>query len=127
MVCTPQISPLRPKLLTQPTPHTDHLVLKGSNGSIYAIGDCTASNYAPTAQVASQQGAYLARVFKQMAKKDTTAAEVNALKASGAQVEEKNQAEGGVNLKDDLERLEKQVERAGKIRPFRYSHQGSLA
>lgn len=28
------------------------------------------SNYAPTAQVASQQGKYLARVFNQLAKKE---------------------------------------------------------
>lgn len=38
--------------------------------SIFSIGDCTASSYAPTAQVASQQGAYLATVFKNLAKKE---------------------------------------------------------
>ena len=34
--------------------------MKGADG-IFAIGDCTATSYAPTAQVASQEGAYLAR------------------------------------------------------------------
>ncbi|KZP18498.1 hypothetical protein FIBSPDRAFT_1046183 [Athelia psychrophila] len=42
----------------------------GADESIFAIGDCTSSTYAPTAQVASQQGAYLARQFQQLAQKD---------------------------------------------------------
>ena len=38
----------------------------GASDSIFAIGDCTATSYAPTAQVASQEGAYLARVLQQL-------------------------------------------------------------
>jgi NADH:ubiquinone reductase (non-electrogenic) len=34
--------------------------------NIFAIGDATATKYAPTAQVASQQGAYLAAVFNKL-------------------------------------------------------------
>lgn len=45
----------------------DHLRLLGADG-IYALGDCTATAYAPTAQAASQQGQYLAKRFGQMAK-----------------------------------------------------------
>ncbi|EJD07927.1 FAD/NAD-binding domain-containing protein [Fomitiporia mediterranea MF3/22] len=95
----------------------DYLVMKGSKGDIFAIGDCTASAYAPTAQVASQQGAYLARAFKQMAKRDTLEAQLSEVKARA-------QAEEGA---EEVTRMEKQLEKAKKIRPFHYSHQGSLA
>jgi NADH:ubiquinone reductase (non-electrogenic) len=37
---------------------------------VWACGDATATNYAPTAQVASQQGKYLARMFEQIYKKE---------------------------------------------------------
>ncbi|KAI5117167.1 hypothetical protein M0805_003983 [Coniferiporia weirii] len=92
----------------------DDLVMKGADGSIFAIGDCTASPYAPTAQVASQQGAYLARVFKQMARRDALDAQL-----ATARTESETQA--------DVPKLERQLEKASKIRPFHYSHQGSLA
>ncbi|KAI8620335.1 hypothetical protein BC830DRAFT_1251827 [Chytriomyces sp. MP71] len=36
-------------------------------GSIFALGDCSATKWAPTAQVASRQGAYLANLFGNMA------------------------------------------------------------
>ena len=90
----------------------DHLVMKGSGGSIYAIGDCTATAYAPTAQVASQQGAYLARVFKQMSKRDSL---------------EQNLGVARVQEPESVPKLEKQLEKASNPRPFHYSHQGSLA
>lgn len=90
----------------------DHLRMAGpKDGSIFALGDCTSSGYAPTAQVASQQGAYLARVFAQLHKRDQLAAQL---------------AEGKID-----QRAEKQVraklEKASQLRPFHYSHQGSLA
>ncbi|KND00257.1 uncharacterized protein SPPG_09206 [Spizellomyces punctatus DAOM BR117] len=44
----------------------DHLRLLGTDG-IYAVGDATATKYAPTAQVAAQQGKYLASVFAALA------------------------------------------------------------
>ena len=47
-------------LLTQLVP-LECLRMAGANGDIFAIGDCTATSYAPTAQVASQEGAYIAR------------------------------------------------------------------
>lgn len=47
----------------------DYMRIKGAN-DIYAIGDCTFSKYAPTAQVASQQGKYLASVFENLARID---------------------------------------------------------
>lgn len=43
----------------------DHLRVKGADG-IFAIGDASASTFAPTAQVASQQGYYLARLMNRI-------------------------------------------------------------
>jgi NADH:ubiquinone reductase (non-electrogenic) len=88
----------------------------GSNDSIFAIGDCTASSYAPTAQVASQQGNYLARQFAQLAKKDAIEAQLDAVQTTTQTEETKNEVEG---LMKQLDKL--------KLRPFHYSHQGSLA
>ncbi|KAI9183695.1 NADH:ubiquinone oxidoreductase [Blastocladiella emersonii ATCC 22665] len=39
---------------------------------IWALGDCTATKFAPTAQVAAQQGTYLARQFNDMALTERT-------------------------------------------------------
>ncbi|EGN94415.1 NDE2, mitochondrial external NADH dehydrogenase [Serpula lacrymans var. lacrymans S7.3] len=93
----------------------DHLMMKGSNGSIFAVGDCTASSYAPTAQVASQQGAYLARIFALVAKKDNLEAQLVKLEGT---TEPEKQAEA--------DRIRKQIDKI-KLKPFHYSHQGSLA
>ncbi|KIJ56296.1 hypothetical protein M422DRAFT_23586 [Sphaerobolus stellatus SS14] len=97
----------------------DHLILKGSNGTIFALGDCTFTQYAPTAQVASQEGAYLARVFDKIGKRDKLQAELDALKA--------NKLVGKAVDDAAIAKLEKQVEKYSRIRPFHYSHQGSLA
>ncbi|KAG1733906.1 NDE2, mitochondrial external NADH dehydrogenase [Suillus paluster] len=86
----------------------DYLRMKGSR-DIFAIGDCTASSYAPTAQVASQQGSYLARVFKLLAKKDRLEGDLTHAETS-----------------ETAEKLKKQVDKV-KLKPFHYSHQGSLA
>ena len=100
----------------------EHLRMKGvPDGSIFALGDSAASQYAPTAQVASQQGAYLARALKQLARRDVLE---NQLKEVQAQLAVKGDAEG---LKEEADKLEKQLERVSKFRPFHYSHQGSLA
>jgi len=88
----------------------DHLRMAGSGGSIFAIGDCTSSSYAPTAQVASQQGRYIAYQLAQLAKKDV-------IEAKLAQAEES---------KSEVEGLMKQLDKL-KLKPFHYSHQGSLA
>jgi len=88
--------------------------------SIFAIGDCTSTSYAPTAQVASQQGAYLARMFKLIAKKDALEAELAGLNATG------DGKDGEVETHNEAERLKKQIDKI-KRKPFQYSHQGSLA
>ncbi|KAI0746272.1 NADH dehydrogenase [Daedaleopsis nitida] len=92
------------------------LRMAGTNGSIFAIGDCTATSYAPTAQVASQEGAYLARILQQLAKRDELEARKNELQ--GAATPEAKAA---------LEQVEKKLAKVERLRPFKYSHQGSLA
>jgi NADH:ubiquinone reductase (non-electrogenic) len=92
----------------------DHLVLAGSNGSIFALGDCTATLYAPTAQVAAQQGHYLARIFSQIAARDKYQAEVDELKRTKAPLE-------------DIDTATRKLSKASVLRPFHYTHQGSLA
>ncbi|KAF8234522.1 FAD/NAD(P)-binding domain-containing protein [Tricholoma matsutake] len=101
----------------------DHLRMVGTDGSIFAIGDCTATSYAPTAQVASQQGAYLARMLAQMAKKDVLENKLVTLQATALNVtsdEEKKK------IAEETEAAERQLAKT-KLRPFHYSHQGSLA
>lgn len=95
--------------------------MKGSDGSIFALGDCTFSQYAPTAQVASQQGAYLARVLKQKAKRDTLAGELAELQRQ--ELVQPSDAE----RTEKISKIAKQLEKQDKFRPFNYSHQGSLA
>jgi NADH:ubiquinone reductase (non-electrogenic) len=92
----------------------DHMVLSGSNGTIYAIGDCTATSYAPTAQVASQQGSYVARLFNQMAQQAKLEEELTELKRTKAELNE-------------IDAITKKLTKVSKLKPFHYSHQGSLA
>ncbi|KAF8576339.1 FAD/NAD-binding domain-containing protein [Ramaria rubella] len=96
----------------------DHLILNGSDGSIFALGDCTSTAYAPTAQVASQQGAYLGRVFNKLGARDQLRAEADALRM-GSTV--------GKDVDTEHTKLEKKMQQLSKLRPFHYSHQGSLA
>lgn len=76
---------------------------------IYALGDATATKYAPTAQVAAQQGKYLARVFAQL----------NATEQYQAEIEAATTAE-------EKAKKERKLKKAQDIKPFHYSHQGSL-
>ena len=96
---------------------TESLRMKGAEG-VFAIGDCTATSYAPTAQVAQQEGSYLGRILNQLAKKDTIVGQLADAKALPDTDPEK---------KTKIETLESQRAKLEKLRPFRYSHQGSLA
>lgn len=105
----------------------DHLRIMGSE-DIFAIGDCTATLYAPTAQVASQQGAYLARVFHQIARRDSLADRLKVLETvqtTGA-YEQAGEGMDQQKVEKEIRLLQSQV---AKINPkaFQYSHQGSLA
>ncbi|KAL2052139.1 hypothetical protein ABVK25_007581 [Lepraria finkii] len=100
----------------------EYLVVNGTE-NIWAVGDCAIANYAPTAQVASQEGAFLARLFNSLAKTETINAELANLSVEQAKAtgEERTQA------LNNIKALQKQLRRVKQIGPFEYSHQGSLA
>ncbi|KAI1500497.1 hypothetical protein F5X99DRAFT_236860 [Biscogniauxia marginata] len=99
----------------------EYLVVQGTK-DIWAVGDCAVAGYAPTAQVASQEGAFLARLFNNMAKTETLEEKVRSLSAS-LNLKPGNTAEAAKEIED----AEKQLRRIKDIKPFHYSHQGSLA
>lgn len=99
----------------------EYLVVQGSQ-NIWAIGDCSVAGYAPTAQVASQEGAFLARLFNTMAISETIESQINALSQS-LNLKPGNSAE----ISQEIELHQKQLRRIKNIKPFNYSHQGSLA
>ncbi|KAJ6466912.1 pyridine nucleotide-disulfide oxidoreductase-domain-containing protein [Mycena sanguinolenta] len=101
----------------------EYMEMKGTDGTIFAVGDCTASSHAPTAQVASQQGAYLARAFAQRVKRDGLQAQVEELERSAAMILHDDERKKTL---DELEGVKRQLAKF-KIRPFSYSHQGTLA
>lgn len=101
----------------------EYLVVKGTE-NVWAVGDCAVANYAPTAQVASQEGAFLARLFNQMAKTDEIEGELAVL--SNEQAVKTKKEERDVVF-DEIKNLQKRLRRVKQIGPFEYSHQGSLA
>lgn len=101
----------------------EYLVVNGTE-NIWAVGDCAITNYAPTAQVANQEGAFLARLFNTMAKTDEIEMELK--KLSAAQAVAKNEEERN-EVFDEIKERQKQLRRTKQIGPFQYSHQGSLA
>lgn len=92
----------------------DYLNMTGAD-QVYCLGDCTATQYAPTAQVASQQGQYLAQVFNKLGQKSKFERDLATARATGT-------AEPA-----EIESLVKKLNRVAKVNPFHYSHQGSLA
>lgn len=100
----------------------EYLVVKGAE-NIWAVGDCAVANYAPTAQVAAQEGAFLARLFNQMAKSDEIEQELKSLSAAQETAPKDARDQIFANIKD----LQKRLRRANQMGPFEYSHQGSLA
>ena len=99
----------------------EYLVVQGTR-DIWAVGDCAVAGYAPTAQVASQEGAFLARLFNNMAMTETLEHKIRDLSA-GLNLKPGNAAE----VTQEIESAEKQLRRLKDIKPFHYSHQGSLA
>ncbi|KAJ5513927.1 FAD-dependent pyridine nucleotide-disulfide oxidoreductase [Penicillium fimorum] len=101
----------------------EYLVVNGTD-NVWAVGDCAIANYAPTAQVASQEGAFLGRLFNTMAKTEALEKELETLSERQSQAkgeEERNQ------IFDEIRERQKQLRRNKQIGPFQYSHQGSLA
>lgn len=88
----------------------ERFLLDGSD-DIYALGDCTFTKYAPTAQVAFQEGGYLATHFSKLHEIDTLKYSIENPKSS-----------------DNVERLKRKLDKAqSKLPVFDYHHQGSLA
>ena len=101
----------------------EYLVVKGTD-NVWAVGDCAIANYAPTAQVASQEGAFLARMFNTMAKTET----INTELANLSEAQSKAPTpEDRTSIFNNIRELQKQLRRIKQIGPFEYSHQGSLA
>ncbi|KAK6526808.1 NADH:ubiquinone oxidoreductase [Arthrobotrys megalospora] len=101
----------------------DYLVVDGTDG-IWALGDCSATKYAPTAQVASQQGNFLARLFNSMAKTQAVEEELRRLDQqlqASTDEAEKAQLTAEINAKG------RSLSKVKQLSPFEYSHQGSLA
>jgi len=101
----------------------EYLVVKGTE-NIWAVGDCAVANYAPTAQVASQEGAFLARLFNQMAQTESLEDELRAL---GAEQERAPSQAARDKIFEGYKEVQKRLRRVKQMGPFEYSHQGSLA
>ncbi|KAF2752599.1 external NADH-ubiquinone oxidoreductase-like protein [Pseudovirgaria hyperparasitica] len=101
----------------------EYLVVKGTE-NIWAVGDCAIANYAPTAQVAAQEGAFLARLFNQMAKTEEIETELKTLSDKQDKVPNGEQRNA---IFADMKELQKRLRRVKQMGPFEYSHQGSLA
>jgi NADH:ubiquinone reductase (non-electrogenic) len=101
----------------------EYLVVNGAE-NVWAVGDCAVTNYAPTAQVASQEGTFLGRLFNTMAKTDALEKQLKelSLDQAGAKSEEDR-----IKVLDEIRELQKQLRRTKQVGPFQYSHQGSLA
>lgn len=101
----------------------EYLVVDGTDG-IWALGDCSATKYAPTAQVASQQGAFLARLFNNMAKTQNLERELHDLQELAAQTQPADDRE---HIDREVAKKAKLVRKVKQLSPFEYTHQGSLA
>ena len=99
----------------------EYLVVKGTE-NVWAVGDCAVANYAPTAQVAAQEGAFLARLFNTMAKTDAIEQELGELS-----IKQETAKDDRNQILDQIDTLKSQLRRTKQIGPFKYSHQGSLA
>ncbi|KAF7555325.1 hypothetical protein G7046_g6576 [Stylonectria norvegica] len=99
----------------------EYLVVQGTR-DIWAVGDCAVAGYAPTAQVASQEGNFLAQLFNNMAKTELHEERIKEL-SSNLNLKQGNSAEAA----QEIEKLEKVLRRIKNVKPFRYSHQGSMA
>ncbi|KUI56302.1 External alternative NADH-ubiquinone oxidoreductase, mitochondrial [Cytospora mali] len=99
----------------------EYLVVQGAR-DIWAVGDCAVAGYAPTAQVASQEGNFLAKLFNNMAQTEDLEQNIREL-SSSLNLKPGNTAE----ISKKIEETEKQLLRIKDLKPFHYSHQGSLA
>ncbi|KAG8912201.1 NADH:ubiquinone oxidoreductase [Tulasnella sp. 417] len=79
-----------------------------------------------TAQVATQQGRYLARLLSRLAAKEELEKKLAKLRAERSSLPEGPKGKD-TNNAGEIESIVKQLNKSSKIGPFHYSHQGSLA
>lgn len=101
----------------------EYLVVEGTS-DVWALGDCTATKYAPTAQVAAQQGVYLAGLFNQLARAEDIESEVNKLESLAKTTTNDSDRKA---VLAEMEAKARKLRRTRSLLPFEYSHQGSLA
>jgi NADH:ubiquinone reductase (non-electrogenic) len=95
-----------------------HLRMKGDD-SIFVLGDAAATDLPPSAQVASQQGKYLADIFNQLNRIDT-------LQEKLKEVKSKNDNSDEARL--EISRVEKKLRRAEySLKPFLYTNKGKMS
>lgn len=101
----------------------EYLVVQGTR-DIWAIGDCAVAGYAPTAQVAAQEGNFLGNLFNNMAKTESHEARIRELSSN------MNLSPGGTppaEAAQEIEAHERRLKKIRDVKPFHYTHQGSLA
>ncbi|CAO1638761.1 unnamed protein product [Sympodiomycopsis kandeliae] len=91
----------------------EHMRLKGAEEAIFALGDCTATSYAATAQSASQQGKWLGKRFNQLARMEDLQSQLKEAESS--------------NSPEQAAVITKMLTKASRLKPFHYSHSGTLA
>ena len=101
----------------------EYLVVNGCE-NVWAVGDCAVANYAPTAQVASQEGAFLARLFNSLAKTEALESQLSHLSETQAKASSQDERN---SIFDQIKDAQRRLRRVKQIGPFEYSHQGSLA
>lgn len=100
----------------------EYLVVQGTR-DIWAVGDCAVAGYAPTAQVASQEGNFLAHLFNNMAKTEAHESRIQDLSSN-------MNLQPGTSSADaarEIEALERHLKKIRDVKPFKYTHQGSMA
>lgn len=103
---------------------SEFLLVQGTEG-IWALGDCTATKYAPTAQVATQQGIYLAGLFNKLAEADQLKQDVVQLEDMARNTTDETERAA---LLTDIKLRTRRLQRSNlQLTPFEYSHQGSMA
>ncbi|KAL2202230.1 alternative NADH-dehydrogenase [Sarocladium strictum] len=98
----------------------EYLTVKGTS-NIWAVGDCAVAGYAPTVQVAAQEGKYLAQLFNSLAQTEWFHSQLPAASCELSTLQDRDT--DGHKGKSSTQTPKD----AKAFKPFSYSHQGSLA